>query len=317
MEKIARLFAILFFLSSLLLMFSGYKYSGTRGQQISVPHIPIVNGWSESIAKTTTSLIRKNGLIKKTQFRTMGLLVPLGGIGGALLLISIYAFYISAKLAAAAREKEIHRISWGDNQFVHAHTDGGKPISASSRYRMEIDESLLQHQPLSEEEKIFESLANVIALGQSKLEDTKIRAIFNVLRPDILKGIDLCTPVAIEKIAKQVLAHYVLTQKRAEKNMSADQFRLQDERTNELARETIARRFIPLRPEQVPPNMADSIGKIYDLSEQAEIQQKAAFGQIEDWQDISLRNITSVMEAPLHNTTSPQPQHEPLVSDQS
>jgi len=146
---------------------------------------------------------------------------------------------------------------------------------------------------------IFSDIGKVISLSHSTMEEHEIHIVLRRLNPALLDFAEELPHEVQATFAKQALNIYIISTKRSEKDMTPDQFRIQDQRMNELLRETIARRFIPSKTEHLSPNALPLIGKVYTLSEQAKIQQETQ-SQAEDWHDMSVRNATDIMRLNPH-----------------
>lgn len=300
MEKIFRLFALITILSAIFLGYVGYQYRKPYANAASSVVIPVVGGMAETTAKSLQKQISElpPSIRGPIGFKQSGLLIPMGAVSALLVLLSIIFMSLSAKAQRARIEKENHRITWGEEHQIQR---GGESQSSSpssvSLGKMSVDDTMLES--TNEEDNLFSSVESVVALAHTALDEEMCRRILKSLRPDIIPYIDIMTEKAREKISRQILNHYILSKKRAQKNISPDQFRLQDVRVNECLRETIVRRFMPAHPENFSSNvdMANYIGHIYDVSEQPGIQQKT-FSAAEDWMDISLRNSTEILEIP-------------------
>lgn len=300
MEKFLRLIALITFLAGAFVGYTGYEYRLPQGQAAEEPLIPFAAGYAKKTADYAHQrLARMSPAMRGTlRYESNGLLVLLGGIGALGLIISFIVYFIAGMLAEARQRRETHRISWEEEQTPLSEDDGPQK-TAASRYKMEIDEDMLNIDDSSQDDDdIFENIESVIALAHSALEPEMSDKVLRSLRPDLLPFSAIFTPLAWENMAKQVLNHYILSHKRSQKSISPDQFRLQDERVNETARATVSRRFMPKRPAHfASADMRTHIGQVYHVSEQAGIQQKTA-SNAEDWLDVSLRNATEMLKIP-------------------
>ena len=144
------------------------------------------------------------------------------------------------------------------------------------------------------DEDIFSDIGRVISMAHGRLDKEEQTTVFRRLLPDVVPYMDGLDKEASRRIASQALNHYIVDRKRTEDNLMADQFRVQDEKMDDLGRETICRRFMPRNLDRLSEEAKRYIGKTFSLNRQVEIQQ-ATLTQSDDWQDISLRNIAEVM----------------------
>ena len=149
-----------------------------------------------------------------------------------------------------------------------------------------------------EDEKFFYNINKVVAAAQTNPEESVLIVGITVLRPEFLPHMDKLTDSVKKRIGRQVMQYHAMRLKRAEKHISPIQFASQDRRMSEVDRETICRRFLPKNAGHVPEDARHHIGRVYTLTEQYQIQQSTQSGA-DDWQDVSLRTLVSVMKLPV------------------
>ncbi len=169
-------------------------------------------------------------------------------------------------------------------------------VSAKIKNKFIIPEHLLSDE--MEDIYMFTNVETVVSMFQNQATERQFELIIAVLRPEFSEYVELFSEDVRNRISRQILQHHMLGLKREEAGISPGQFSAQDKRMNEAERETICRRFVPKNIKHLSERGSEIIGKVFSLTEQQKVQQ-FTLSQTEDWQDISLRNLVEVMQAPV------------------
>ena len=253
------------------------------------------------------------GLRQTLLVPTHGLLPFFGGVGGVLIAVASAVFVFGKRGTVAGKKTAPKKAKGGAKGEVKDEAKGEekKAVAAEepvekirSPIAAEVDSLKISMRKYREEpvetvsedgdEDIFSDIGRVISMAHGRLDKEEQATVFRRLLPDVVPYMDGLDKEASRRIASQALNHYIVDRKRTEDNLMADQFRVQDEKMDDLGRETICRRFMPRNLDRLSEEAKRYIGKTFSLNRQVEIQQ-ATLTQSDDWQDISLRNIAEVM----------------------
>ena len=141
------------------------------------------------------------------------------------------------------------------------------------------------------------TIGELINMSQGILTKEQAEKILKNLRPNLLSYQQHIEENALIVMARNVLQLAVMDhQRKAKKNVTADQYHIQGQRMMELEKKPFARRYMPLA--KAPSEKAQqTIGKLFDLSTQSSLEQEFA-SDTSDWQDVSLNNLQTVMAQP-------------------
>lgn len=233
----------------------------------------------------------------KLQINETGMLYPLGGLGGVagvlgiiFLLNGIFRFKIDKY--KYVRKDDASRVS---DELLGA-VRGEAPAAAGEDGKgdaLSIDESLLDV-----EEDIAESMRDInylVTISQGTVEPEICEHVIQMFRPDMKRYMHWFNEQSTDKLVHQILESVILRHHRQSESMTADQFQAQDARINECERQTFARRYMPAKQKITSGDMHEHVGKVFDLPDQAKVQQKFA-GEADDWMDLSLRNVVDAMK---------------------
>ena len=266
----------------------GFAYSKdyARTAEFQVPY-------GNSVKRQAVRLISPK-LKKQINYRKTGLLYPLVGGGGIIALLGFIfilngIFRLNPDKHAYKRETRSSTIS--DNLLQ----DSAKTsASASNAPATAIDDSLLD--PEDDSFVDLRNIKNLVTLNQGFINPEDCQRILKMFRSDLLEFVPKFNEDAVEQLSHRVLESIIMRERRQIKEITADQFKVQDRRLNEIERETFARRYMPLASKVTSPRMQEIVGRAYDLIGQSKLQ-KEFLGEAEDWVDVSLRNAKDVMSA--------------------
>jgi hypothetical protein len=151
----------------------------------------------------------------------------------------------------------------------------------------------------------FEDLLDIntlVSLSQSHLGQEECQRIMQMFRPDLLEHKEILSEESLHEITKRILESVILRHRRQEKDITSDQFRIQDRRLSEIEKGTVVRRYFP-RDKDISPEAKKHVGKVYDFNMQSEIQQNY-LSEADDWIDISLRNAKQVLSMSIDEDSS-------------
>lgn len=267
----------------------GLAYSTSYGltAKFEIPH-------SASVKNKALELTPQN-LKRQLDYKTKGLLYSLGGGGGILALIGFIfilngIFRFNPDKHKYSRKNRSSLIS--DNVIPAAAKPPAPSQTTSTAAPVTIDDSLL-----NQEEDPFEALRdinNLVTLNQGFIEQENRERVLQMFRPDLLEFVPKFNENAVEQLAHRILESIIMRHRRQLKEITADQFNVQDKRLNEIERATFARRYMPSANKINSPRIREIVGRAYDLQGQSELQ-KEFLGEAEDWMDVSLRNAKDVM----------------------
>ena len=147
---------------------------------------------------------------------------------------------------------------------------------------------------LEDDDPDYTDINVLVSLAHSYLEKPQRQNAVKNLRPDLLPHLKLLSEQAESAVVKQILDATIVRFKRSEKNITPDQFRLQDKNMNRLERESICMRYMPSGG--VPDSYKDRVGKVFTMNEHSRLQQEM-MSEADDWQELSLRNAVLVLSA--------------------
>ena len=158
-----------------------------------------------------------------------------------------------------------------------------------SAEEVKVDTSILD-----DDEPDYTDINVLVSLAHSYLEKPQRHNAVKNLRPDLLPHLKLLSEQAESAVVKQILDATIVRFKRSEKNITPDQFRLQDKNMNRLERESICMRYMPNH--SVSDAYKDRVGKVFTMNEHSRLQQEM-MSEADDWQELSLRNAVLVLSA--------------------
>ena len=158
-----------------------------------------------------------------------------------------------------------------------------------SAEEVKVDTSILE-----DDDPDYTDINVLVSLAHSYLEKPQRQNAVKNLRPDLLPHLKLLSEQAESAVVKQILDATIVRFKRSEKNITPDQFRLQDKNMNRLERESICMRYMPSG--SVPDSYKDRVGKVFTMNEHSRLQQEM-MSEADDWQELSLRNAVLVLSA--------------------
>lgn len=279
MRAILRLLAWLLIVAGLAGIYIGYAYN--------LPNANLKRGFPS--IKTFDDIAREMrglpyDLRNSLHISSSGLIYSFGG-GGVVLLV------MGGILMLSSRKPTVYRSY-----------ESAVPES-KIKFEPSPADSLLEEVEPAAGDDTFNDIRKIIALSHASLGESQSRQVFRVLKPELVPYQNMFTPDVADRMAKQILDHYIVNYRRSEAGMTPDQFRVQDEKMNELARETLCRRYLPPSAENVNAAERAIIGKVYTLTAQSRIQQET-LTQSENWRDISLRNAVDILSMPAPDTSS-------------
>lgn len=307
--------------------FAGVSYQTAGGlHDPSFPRIGVINAVANQLLGLPQAV---KGIFMVNDY---GLLLLGGGLGGLLALIGLYLLATKAspsvKKPAAKKEKapikvgkEKHddKAKEADSKPAEKAAPAAAATSApATAESTDSDSAPADDSGAAEEggslddliadsedagiteasegaESLFDSADNLIALSHGALPDALITKIVEHYYPGVVPYLDRFNEEGRKVFARQAVNHAILVLKRTDKGIAADQFKLQDERMNELERATIARLYAPQDMAGVSEEGKQHIGMAYPLLEQSRIQQQLMTSSA-DWADISLRNAAAVFK---------------------
>ena len=274
-------------LFSFLLAALGALFLYAAGLHSLLPSVPVVGGFAEMLQDFAKTALGFRGPWR----------MALAGAGGVAFVAAALLLVRAKKEAEKAEDKDANA---GPSAAAAAalESDENNPLNLYKKLQNLSSADEAEEVAITPQERvIFSDTSAVVAMMHGNLPAEKTELILRVLRPDLAKYADQMEPAAKGRICRQLLTHFILVAKRTEKNISPDQYRIQDQRRVEVERETIARRFMPRESRPAGDEHASKIGKVYAIIDGANLQQKTNSGA-EDWQDISLLNIAEVMKKP-------------------
>ena len=171
---------------------------------------------------------------------------------------------------------------------------GGADVSVPSGDDSGGDDVKIDTSILDDDEPDYTDINVLVSLAHSYLEKPQRHNAVKNLRPDLLPHLKLLSEQAESAVVKQILDATIVRFKRSEKNITPDQFRLQDKNMNRLEREAICMRYMPNH--SVPDAYKDRVGKVFTMNEHSRLQQEM-MSEADDWQELSLRNAVLVLSA--------------------
>ena len=174
-----------------------------------------------------------------------------------------------------------------DDMLKQSETQGNEVIPSAEEVK--VDTSILE-----DDEPDYTDINVLVSLAHSYLEKPQRQNAVKNLRPDLLPHLKLLSEQAESAVVKQILDATIVRFKRSEKNITPDQFRLQDKNMNRLERESICMRYMPSGG--APDSYKDRVGKVFTMNEHSRLQQEM-MSEADDWQELSLRNAVLVLKA--------------------
>ncbi|MGI9298732.1 MAG: hypothetical protein ACR2QC_12665 [Gammaproteobacteria bacterium] len=224
-----------------------------------------------------------------------GLLYPLGGGGGFVAFVGLVLFLNGAfrrwkkKPEEDAGDKVDTRIS---DSLIPA--KAAQPKTDAKTDAISIDEGIIKDGDTDEEK--MRDINHLVTIRHSLMEPDVIALVVHTFRPDLEGYLPLFNEAGMEKLAQQVLDSVILRHRRLGKDITPDQFQVQDERIIECEREAFCHRYMPSKEKIDSDAARQSVGKVYDSYTRSEIQKRVA-GEADDWMDVSLRNAVEVLGA--------------------
>ncbi len=278
MEKFFRLLFVLILGSSLLLLYLAFAYNGPRGTE-STDGFLIALPFMDSIILFIKKIPLLKPLISSgTGLSPNGLYLAIVGF-----VIAMVFFKISLMFKKPPVEVKVTK------SVVSNITTSGEVKKSK---QIVVNEDILEDD--DGDDDLFSNIERVIALSHSVLTAADKKMLIDRLRPEFLPYESMFSEEVTEIIAKQILNHFIVKNKRAQIGIAPAQFRLQDQKMNEIERETICRRFLPKNTAALTDEAKQSVGRILTVLYQAETQQ-STMSQADDWVDMSLRNMVDIM----------------------
>lgn len=232
------------------------------------------------------------------------MLYPLGGVGGFVCFIGLVIFLNGAfrrKQPAWAEGKvdktdDDNRIS---DELISSQQQAPAPAAAGDdAAKISIDEAGLD--VTEDEAEKLRDVNYLVTIGQSDLESDTVKLIFHTFRPELERYIPLFNDEGAERFAHQILNSIILRHRRHSRDITPDQFQVQDQRITECERETVCHRYMP-SPDKLKTDMHSDeakqhVGKVYDSYTRSSVQKNVS-GEADDWRDVSLRNAVEVLSA--------------------
>ncbi len=329
MRAVLIIIALLFIAGGGVFAYGGFAHRGTRFFSDSNPATVF-----DSVFAPVGRAFLNMGYDARAalQMPDNGMLIPFAIVGALLFVLGVVFLYSAKRMGdkrvQTMRESQgikkekaaisIEQLRGGESAKKKEEPGGGGGGGESG---LEIDMSALD----LEHELDFTDINILVSLAHSALEQEQREKTLKALRPELLPYFPQMSELAAGAVVKQVLDCTIVRHKRAEKDITADQFRLQDDNMNKLERETIGMRFMPsdtASDGRMDEKHRERVGKVFTMNEYAQLHQEM-LTEADDWQDISLRNAIAVLgsrpgsAAPKASTAAAsQPSQPPGIASQ-
>ena len=229
-----------------------------------------------------------------------GMAIPLGGGGALAAFIGLILFLNGVfRFKAPVQEESSQTDPYTVSDDIISSMRQEEPASGGEdgegAEKISIDDSFLNEQEDSIADKLRD-IGYLVQLAQGDLDSETALGTVQMFRPDLVKYLDMFEGKSTMQLALQIINSVILRHHRTKEDITADQFKVQDDRINECERATFARRYLPARNKITSDDMRAAVGKVYEVNEQAVIQKKFT-GEAEDWADVSLRNAKEILTA--------------------
>lgn len=226
-----------------------------------------------------------------------GMTYPLGAGGGLILFAGLIfllnGFFRLKGDSGPARQATAPVISDDIIRSMRQDVPAEEGEDGQSAETISIDDSALDGQEESLSEKLRD-IGFLVQMSQGELDMETVPGVVQMFRPDLAKYLNLFEGRSSYQLAIQIINSVILRHHRTKEDTTADQFKAQDVRLNESENSTFARRYTPAKQKITTDEMRATVGKVYDLPDQAAMQKKFA-GEVDDWTDMSLRNAKDVL----------------------
>lgn len=306
-----------------MLAVAGFAYTDGESPLKSVREIPLKEEMREIVRDARGEL---RALPKEVQdylkISEHNMLVPLGGGGSLLAFIGLILFLNGAFRYKAAVRQEIEAKKnlaadvVSDEIVSNVRHEEPAADGGGGGEKFAIDESFLEEEE-DELTKKLRSIGFLVQLAQGDIDSESATGAIKVYRPDLVEYLDLFEGKSKTYLALQIINSVILRHRRVKDDITADQFQTQDTRINECERATFARRYMPAKNKITNDKIRATVGKVYDVNEQALVQQKFS-GEAEDWRDLSLRTAKEELSAKtaLEESAAPAPVPPPAPPPQ-
>ena len=144
----------------------------------------------------------------------------------------------------------------------------------------------------------YRTLNYLVTISQGDMREDSALLIIKIYRPDLVDHLDSFSSSSMSALALQIVRAVILRHRRSEAGRSDQQFRAQDDRMRQCENEIFARRYMPTKKHRVHEKMKENLGRVFALHEQDKLQHEFR-GESDEWADLSVRNISTIMSAPV------------------
>ncbi len=253
----------------------------------------------EEIITSFRRLVRDYPDLSET-FKTKkhGALLAFGGFGGIFGGIGFILFMVGSSRARRLVYKENEDDAKYLGPVGEEFEEVGTLVDAGILHEEASNERLSE---INEPEGLivkYRAINYLVTLAQGDMGEEHARRMVKIYRPDMVKYLKHFSDHSVSALGLQIARAVILRHRRSEVGTSDQQFRAQDDRIRQCEHEVFIRRYMPPSDHRIKDGMKKNLGKVFALYEQDRLQHEFG-GELDEWSDISLRNASEVLAAPV------------------